>query len=126
MDGNPPNRCGLKSGQLSLKLVKRQESLITQSNGHEEIVEQLRASAEESPEPEKWIDGHFQCVIKKLVHSFIAAENQKKKKKIFNLNLNFKILLNFETKKRESDAFQIASLRNPKKSSHFRMSSKAR
>ena len=82
MDGNPPNRCGLKSGQLSLKLVKRQESLIRQSNGHEEIVEQLRASAEESPEPEKWIDGHFQCVIKKLVHSFIAAENQKKKKKI--------------------------------------------
>ena len=117
MDGNPPNRCGLKSGQLSLKLVKRQETLIRQSNGHEEIVEQLRASAEESPEPEKWIDGHFQCVIKKLVHSFIAAENQKKKN--LNLNLNCKISLNFEAKKRESDAFQIASLRNPKKSSHF-------
>ena len=124
MDDNPPNRCGLKSGQLSLKLVKRQETLIRQSNGHEEIVEQLRASAEESPEPEKWIDGHFQCVIKKLVHSFIAAENQKKKK--LNLNLNCKISLNFEAKKRESDAFQIASLRNPKKSSHFWMSSKAR
>ena len=124
MDGNPPNRCGLKSGQLSLKLVKRQETLIRQSNGHEEIVEQLRASAEESPEPEKWIDGHFQCVIKKLVHSFIAAENRKKKN--LNLNLNCKISLNFEAKKRESDAFQIASLRNPKKSSHFWMSSKAR
>ena len=101
MDGNPPNRCGLKSGQLSLKLVKRQESLIRQSNGHEEIVEQLRASAEESPEPEKWIDGHFQCVIKKLVHSFIAAEN--KNKKIFKFKFKFENFIKFwgkETRKR--------------------------
>ena len=67
------------NGQLSLKLVKRQASLNRQSNAHEEIVEQLRASAEESPEPENWIVGHFQRVITKLVQSFIDAENLKKK-----------------------------------------------
>ena len=41
-----------------------------------EIVDDLRATTEDSSESSFWIDDHIKRVFKKLVHSFIDAENQ--------------------------------------------------
>ena len=77
MFSNTSDRSGLKKGKEALKLRKRQESVERQSSARDEVVEDLRATdAEESPDPEPWIDEHFQRVLKKLVHSLIDAENQ--------------------------------------------------
>lgn len=59
-----------------MKLRKRQESAERQNQSRDEVLGDLRAAAEESPESEIWIDDHFQPVLKNLVHSLIEAENQ--------------------------------------------------
>lgn len=76
MFSNTSDRSGLKKGKDALKLKKRQESADRQSSAREEAVEDLRAAAEESPDPELWIDDHFQRVLKNLVRSLVDAENQ--------------------------------------------------
>ena len=76
MSSNVENRSGLKKGKAALKLSKRQASLERQSQARDVVVEELRSKIEESTEPEMWIDGHLQRVIKKLVQSLIDAENQ--------------------------------------------------
>ena len=76
MFSNASNRTGLKQGKSALKLSRRQASLERQNDARTDVVDELRPSAEESHEPEMWIDGHFQRVIKRLVHSLIEAENQ--------------------------------------------------
>ena len=75
MFSNVSNRTGLKQGKSALKLSRRQASLERQSDARTDVVD-TRSSAEESHEPEMWIDGHFQRVIKRLVHSLIEVENQ--------------------------------------------------
>ena len=57
-------------------LKKQQESADRQSSAREEAVEDLRATDKESPDPELWIDDHFQCVLKNLIRSLVDAENQ--------------------------------------------------
>ena len=42
----------------------------------EEPVEDLRPATEETPDPELWIDHHFQCVLKNLICSSVDTENQ--------------------------------------------------
>jgi len=76
MFSNTSDRSGFKMTKSALKLKKRQESTDRQSQAREEVVEDHRATAEESPESEIWIDDHFQRVLKNLVRSFIEAENQ--------------------------------------------------
>lgn len=76
MFSNTSDRSGLKKGKDALRLKKRQESADRQSSAREEVVEDLRATAEESPDPELWIDDHFQRVLKNLIRSLVDAENQ--------------------------------------------------
>ena len=76
MFSNTTGRPGLKKGKSALKLKKRQESAERQSSARDDIVEDLRASSEESAESQTWIDDHFQRVLKKLVYNLIDAENQ--------------------------------------------------
>ena len=76
MFSNTSDRSGFKKNKSALKLRKRQESAERQNQLRDEVLGDLRAAAEESPESEIWIDDHFQRVLKNLVHSFIEAENQ--------------------------------------------------
>ena len=76
MFSNTSDRSGPKKGKDSLRLKKRQESADRQSSAREEAVEDLRAAAEESPDPELRIDDHFQRVLKNLVRSLVDTENQ--------------------------------------------------
>ena len=73
MFSNTSDRSGLKKGKDTLRLKK---SLRIDSSVREETVEDLRAAAEESADPELWIDDHFQCILKNLVRSLVDAENQ--------------------------------------------------
>ena len=74
MLSNTSHRSGSRS---VLKLKKRQESAERQNQARDEVRDDRRATtAEESPESDIWIDGHFQRVLKNLVHSQIEAENQ--------------------------------------------------
>ena len=66
MFSNTSDRSGLKKGKEALKLRKRQESVERQRSVRDEVMEDLRATdAEESPDPEPWIDEHLQRVLKK-------------------------------------------------------------
>lgn len=76
MFSNPSDRSGLKNTRSCLKLRRRQESAERQNQARDDIVEDLRTTTEDSSESPIWIDDHFKRVIKKLVHSFIEAENQ--------------------------------------------------
>lgn len=76
MFSNASDRSGPKKGKDALKLKKRQESLERQSSARGDVVEDLRATTEDPTESQMWIDDNFQRVLKKLVHSFIDAENQ--------------------------------------------------
>ena len=76
MFSNPSDRSGIKSKRSCLRLRRRQESAERQTQARGESVDDLRVSTEDSSEPEVWIDDHFIRIIKKLVHSFIDAENQ--------------------------------------------------
>ena len=76
MFSNTSDRSGPKKGNDSLRLKKRQESADRQRSAHEEAMEDLRAAAEESPDPELWIDDHFQCVLKNFVRSLVDTENR--------------------------------------------------
>lgn len=76
MFSNASDRSGPKKGKGALKLKKRHESLERQSSARSDVVEDLRATTEEPTESQMWIDDNFQRVLKKLVHSFIDAENQ--------------------------------------------------
>lgn len=46
------------------------------SSARGNVMEDLRSTTEVPAESQMWIDDNFQCVLKKLVHSFIDAENQ--------------------------------------------------
>ena len=76
MSNNPSDRSGFKMGKTALKLRRRQDSAERRNEEHGEIVDDLRAMTEDSSESALWIHDHFKHVLKKLVHSFIDAENQ--------------------------------------------------
>ena len=76
MFSNASDRSGPKKGKGALKLKKRQEYLERQSSALGDVVEDLRATSEETAESQMWIDDNFQRVLKKLVHSLIDSENQ--------------------------------------------------
>ena len=76
MFSNPSDRSGLKTNRSCLKLRRRHESADRQNQARDDIVEDLRTTTEDPSESPIWIDDHFKRVIKKVVHSFIEAENQ--------------------------------------------------
>ena len=76
MFSNASDHSGLKTNRSCLKLRRRQESTERQNQARDDVVEDLRTTTEDSSESAIWIDDHFKRVIKKLVHSFIEAENQ--------------------------------------------------
>ena len=57
-----------------------------------EIVDDLRATTEDSSESSFWIDDHIKRVFKKLVHSFMDAENQ-----LYGLQIREKRLESFKS-----------------------------
>ena len=76
MLSNTSNRSGSKKTRRTLKLKKRQESAERQNQACVEVLHYRRATTdEESPESKIWIDGHFQRVLKNLVHNQIEDEN---------------------------------------------------
>lgn len=65
-------------------------------------MDDLRATTEDSSESALWIDDHFKQVLKKLVHSFIDAENQ-----LYDLQIRKKRLKSFKSDERVPSGLKI-------------------
>ncbi|KAK2549252.1 hypothetical protein P5673_030368 [Acropora cervicornis] len=57
------------------KRKKRKSTKHKRGSARGDVMEDFRATTEELAESQMWIDDNFQRVLKKLVHSFIDAEN---------------------------------------------------